>query len=174
MWEGASGRVNRDWLLQCVPNISQQRIYLCGPEPMMELSRELLLSLGVPTTQILTEAFVSPGVARVGMPDHPLVPSVDPAQMPQQEFPDQAQITFVQSGQTTSVDAQTNILEAGEKLGLSLSYECRSGVCGQCKIKLNSGRVAMDVEDALSASEKKMGWILACQARPLADVVVEA
>ena len=56
----------------------------------------------------------------------------------------------------------------------SKPYECRSGICGQCKTKLVSGRVVMESQDALTASDRANGVVLACQARPVGDVVVDA
>ena len=61
-----------------------------------------------------------------------------------------------------------------EDAGLSLPFECRAGVCGQCKVRLRSGAVSMDAEDALTPAEKRAGFVLACQAHALGDLVVEA
>ena len=66
------------------------------------------------------------------------------------------------------------ILEAAEAAGVDLPWECRSGICGQCKVRLLSGRVVMEAEDALSPVEKRAGMILACQARAKTAVTVEA
>ena len=48
--------------------------------------------------------------------------------------------------------AGQTVLEAAEALGVSINYDCRAGICGQCKTKLLAGRVVMDAEDALDAS----------------------
>jgi len=66
------------------------------------------------------------------------------------------------------------VLEAAEECGVSIPFECRSGICGQCKTRLISGHVAMEVEDALSSNDKERGLILACQARAIRDTVVDA
>jgi ferredoxin len=47
-------------------------------------------------------------------------------------------------------------------------------VCGQCKTKLLSGRVAMASQDALTPSDRAKGLVLACQARPVQDVSLDA
>ncbi len=52
------------------------------------------------------------------------------------------------------------------------SNTCRSGTCGSCKVKLVSGSVSMDCEDALTQEEKAQGVILACQAISMGDVEV--
>ena len=66
------------------------------------------------------------------------------------------------------------MLEAAEDAGVAIPSECRSGICGQCKTTLVAGQVAMEVQDALTASERARGLILACQARPLCPIEVEA
>lgn len=66
------------------------------------------------------------------------------------------------------------ILELAEGQGIGIPYDCRSGICGRCKIKLLSGTVAMDSEDALDPVDRHSGVILACQARCRDDVVVDA
>jgi ferredoxin len=69
--------------------------------------------------------------------------------------------------------AQT-VLEAAEEAGHDLPFECRSGVCGQCKVKLLRGRVTMDAQDALTADDRAHGVILACQARPTEGLELDA
>ncbi|TAK65253.1 MAG: 2Fe-2S iron-sulfur cluster binding domain-containing protein [Methylobacter sp.] len=46
--------------------------------------------------------------------------------------------------------------------------------CGLCRVKLLSGKVRMAVEDSLTESEKKDGYILACQAEVETDVEIDA
>ncbi|MEO7468706.1 MAG: 2Fe-2S iron-sulfur cluster-binding protein [Sphingobium limneticum] len=47
-------------------------------------------------------------------------------------------------------------------------------MCGRCKVPLRQGQVTMEVEDALAADEKADGIILACQAKSVGDLVVDA
>lgn len=81
---------------------------------------------------------------------------------------------FRRSSKIADVSGDRTVLEAAEDCGVELPYECRSGVCGQCKIGLLSGKVTMEVQDALSAAERSRGLILACQARAAQDVSVDA
>jgi ferredoxin len=59
-------------------------------------------------------------------------------------------------------------------LGIALPYDCRPGVCGQCKTRLLSGSVVMAAEDALDPHDRANGLILACQARCRDDMVMDA
>ena len=64
------------------------------------------------------------------------------------------------------------ILDQGEDAGLLLPYSCRGGMCGRCKIKLESGQVRQLADDGLSDDEKAQGYVLACSAIPETDVVL--
>ena len=85
-----------------------------------------------------------------------------------------ASVTFARAGKSKPISASQTVLEASEDLGVNIEYDCRSGICGTCKTKLVSGRVTMDVEDALVGEDRANNVILSCQARCLDRVVVEA
>lgn len=70
-------------------------------------------------------------------------------------------------------DNQTSILEQGEAAGLNLPYSCRAGVCGRCKVKLNSGQVKNINElTGLTEQQANQGYILACSCVPQTDVEI--
>lgn len=64
------------------------------------------------------------------------------------------------------------ILDQGEAAGLILPYSCRGGMCGRCKIKLESGEVRQLADDGLTDEEKAQGYVLACSAIPQTDLVL--
>jgi len=66
------------------------------------------------------------------------------------------------------------VLEAAERVGVDINYSCRVGSCGECAVRLLSGEVKMEVEDALEPQDKAAGVILTCQARATSDITVEA
>jgi ferredoxin len=66
------------------------------------------------------------------------------------------------------------VLELSEELGIGVEFSCRVGTCGICKVKMTSGEVEMAIEDALDSDDKTKGIILACQAKPKAEITVEA
>lgn len=67
---------------------------------------------------------------------------------------------------------KATILDQGEDAGLILPYSCRGGMCGRCKIKLESGDVEQLATDGLSAEDIENGYVLACSAIPKSDIVL--
>ena len=57
---------------------------------------------------------------------------------------------------------------------MPIDYSCRVGTCGVCKTHLLEGDVTMEVQDALTDDDKAKGIILACQAKSIGNLVVEA
>ena len=149
---------------------------------MINSTKELLVSLGVPPSLILTEAFVSPGVNEKvnvngsALRDVNSIPSgSNTANATTTSENDQTfTISFARCNQSIEVTASSTVLESAEELGIELPFECRSGVCGQCMTKLLRGSVIMESEDALSQSAKNNQFILACQSHPQSSVVVDA
>lgn len=172
-WKGARGRITKEWLTQTVPELASRRIHICGPPAMMDSTKAMLAELGVPPDQVKTEAFgaVKPAPAAAGTTAKPTAPATGPL------------VTFLKNNKSAKihVDLQTgdsppkqSILELSEELGIGIEFSCRVGTCGICKVKMTSGEVEMEVEDALDDDDKTNGIILACQAKPKGDVTVEA
>ncbi len=149
-WTGARGHIDRA-ILAAVPGLATAPVFLCGPAPMMAAVTAALRELGVPAAAIHTEAFVAaaaPPVDAVG-----------------------GEVAFARSGKRAS---GLTVLDAAEACGVDLPSECRAGICGQCKTRLVRGEVRMGAVSALSARERTDGYILACQAHPVSEIVVDA
>jgi len=162
------GHVTREIIERHVPGLAGGPIMMCGPGPMMVAMRALLVSMGVPDAEIHEEEFVSPPMPAPGEPEPPA---------PIEELPignGVPSVRFEKSGKSTEVPAELTVLEAAEECGVTIPFECRSGICGQCKTRLVSGKVVMEVQDALTASDRARGIMLACQARAAQDLVVDA
>ena len=85
----------------------------------------------------------------------------------------EATLEFAHSGrQLRELNGRT-ILELAEANGISIPYDCRAAVCGQCKTRVLSGNVVMDADDALDVTDRANGVVLACQARCRDAVVVD-
>jgi len=168
-WDGARGQITGEVIREFVPDLRHGPVLLCGPTPMMTAMREILVGLGVPDAEILQEEFLSrpdiePGAESVVSDD--LEEPLADGQLPT--------IRFARSNRSAELRLEQTVLEAAEDAGVTIPFECRSGICGQCKTPLIAGRVRMDVEDALTAADRANGLILACQAHATRDIEVNA
>jgi ferredoxin len=130
---------------------------------MAKSVKEMLTGLGVQSSEIKIEAF---GTIKRKPAAHDTEEPVLQTDAPV--------VTFSLSDKSGPLAAGTTILEAAEAIGVDIDNACRSGSCGSCKVRLKSGSVTMEVEDALSPEEKDTGMILGCQATSDADLIVEA
>lgn len=168
-WPYSTGRITKELLAEAIPNLASRHIHLCGPKPMMEAVKGMLAELEVPSSQVETEVFVGKEKPQEAVATEPLTTAATG-----EHVTPQAQINFFRSQKTISAPASMTVLEAAEQAGVNIDYSCRSGTCGVCKVKLLSGEVTMEVDDALEADDKAQGIVLACQAKPKGDLAVDA
>jgi ferredoxin-NADP reductase len=172
-WKGARGRITKEWLTQLVPDLASRRCHLCGPPAMMDSVKAIFAELGIPSDHLKTETFgaVKPIPAIAGTTAKPAAAATGPL------------VTFSKNSKSAKVRMDLNvgdspprqsILELSEELGIGIEFSCRVGTCGICKVKMTSGEVDMEVQDALDANDKATNIILACQAKPKSDVAVAA
>lgn len=186
-WMGAEGHITKEFLTQSVPELIKRRVHLCGPPGMMEAMKKIMAELGVPADQVKTEAF---GPARGAVPP-PGLTLVTPAQTPAAQLaaiatpapataaapmvgPATATVRFSRSNKIVPLQPDKTVLETAESVGVPIDYSCRVGICGTCKVPLLEGKVAMEVEEGLPPEDKARGMILACQAKSVGNLVVEA
>src|SRR6266496_237616 len=163
-WKGPRGRITKELLTWTVPDLASQRVHLCGPPAMMDATKALLMELGVSPDNVKTELFgaVKPPLGAPGTSAKSTVPARGPL------------VTFSMNNKTARIHVDQTILELSEELAIGIQNSCRVGTCGICKVKMSSGEVEMAVQDALEVDDKANGIILACQAKPTTDVMVEA
>lgn len=173
-WMGPTGRLTTDLIRECVPSIERRRVHLCGPPAMMDFAKKALDELGVPKTQIKTEAF-GPALKSAEAPvaTRPSLISPTPAAATKPETAS-GHVLFARSGKNAALPPEKTILDVADEIGVVIESACRSGTCGSCKVKLLKGSVTMEVEDALEPDEKQNGIILACQAKSAGAVEVDA
>lgn len=162
-----SGRLSRTLLDDWVPNITSRRIHICGPPAMMDAVKKMLAELEVPAKNVFTENFGGEQKPRVRAKERAKVAETDRAKTG-------GMVTFSKSNKSTPLTPDETVLEASERVGVDIDYSCRTGMCGVCAVKLQSGKVSMEVEDGLEPEDKEAGIILACQAKSSGDVIVEA
>jgi benzoate/toluate 1,2-dioxygenase reductase component len=75
---------------------------------------------------------------------------------------------FIECGQDET------IADASYRVGINIPLDCRDGVCGTCKCRVEAGECDRGsfLEDALTEEEAAEGLALACQTRPKTDLVV--
>ena len=146
---------------------------------MTELTRQMLLDLGVPAESIKSESFTSPARAAAQAPvaartNGTLAATAQTSEPARAAVNGARALTFTRSGKSLPISARKTVLEAAEDVGVSINYDCRSGICGQCKTKLVAGHVTMETQDALTPVDRANNLILSCQARCIDQVTVEA
>lgn len=161
-WTGERGLVSRELLTRVVPALTSHRVHVCGPPPMMEAVKKVLADSGVPAEQIRTELFLAPERPAIGKSSDSDI------------SPTRVECRFTRSGKNAPLMPDMTVLEAAEDVGVVIPYSCRQGFCGECKTRLLSGKVTMEIEDGLSSQDKAAGYILACQAKSQSSIVVEA
>ena len=131
---------------------------------MMKETKAILMEIGVSPDHLKSEQFgaVKPPPDAPGSSGKPIAPATGPV------------VTFSTNAKSARIHTGQTILELSEELGIGIEFSCRVGTCGVCKVKLMAGEVDMEVQDALDDDDKSHGIVLACQAKPKAEVTVEA
>ncbi len=137
--------------------------FLCGPLPMTDMVREVLLGRGVADEHIHRELFHTGAT-----PPPPPPAGADSAG-------EGFKVTVVMDGRTTDFKLKPgtlSILDAARVLRSEIPYACKNGVCGTCRCKVTSGTVQMVQNYALEPYEVEAGFVLSCQSYPTSDDVV--
>ena len=138
--------------------------YLCGPLPLTEMAREVLLARGLTDEHIHRELFHAQAT-----------PPRRPAPEVGTETQSGSEVSVVLEGRATDFKlpkASESILDAALRVRGNAPYACKNGVCGTCRAKLVEGTVEMVQNFALEQDELDRGYVLACQSYPTSDRVV--
>jgi uncharacterized 2Fe-2S/4Fe-4S cluster protein (DUF4445 family) len=82
-------------------------------------------------------------------------------------------VTFLPHDITVSLDAGEPLIRAAMAAGVHVNASCGGeGVCGKCRVVIESGEVEGGISEKLSQADIAAGIRLACQTRILSDVVV--
>ena len=223
-WYGYTGRINETILPAIAPDYKDRTVYVCGPNPFMEATKELLQHIGFPMENYYEESFggakkkkvkttstpaasvptadqtsiigspasasVSTSVPKSNLASTSVVNKTTPVPEPNlratsivNEFTPAPAVStpatlsnsstpiivLSKTGQEIACDGEEAILDVAEAEGIDMACSCRMGACGACKVKITEGEVIYD--DDVFCDE---GYILACVARPVGKVVIEA
>jgi ring-1,2-phenylacetyl-CoA epoxidase subunit PaaE len=168
-WQGYSGLLNHEMLTKLFERIpdwgmADTTYLMCGPEGMMKNVESLLAMRQIPSAKIFKESFVQGTIDK---------DKKEEAVTDNNELKERT-VTIRYDGQEYKVVVPPNkaILETALDQGIDLPYSCQSGLCTACRGKALSGKVKLDEEEGLSASERAEGYVLTCVGHPLTDDVV--
>jgi ferredoxin-NADP reductase len=151
------GLLDADACAALIGDRTHAHFYLCGPAPYMEVVEAGLARRGIARGQLFIERFEVPGDA----------PS--PAEASSTES---IVIRIGRRKHTVGYEPGDTILGAARRAGLKPPFSCEQGNCATCMAHLEVGKVAMRVNNALTADEVEAGWVLTCQAVPISREVV--
>ena len=84
-------------------------------------------------------------------------------------------VKVIPTGQSFEVQPKETLLDAGLRSGLNLPYNCGTGTCGGCRIRILSGEVEqVPCDFRFTEAERAAGWVLPCRARACSDLEIEA
>ena len=166
-WTGLTGRLDARMLDTIAPDLKERHVYMCGPEPFMSATRQLLQESGFDMSHFHQESF---GGVRTSARSK-LVAGAAPG------LPTAAagalRVEFARTGRSVTTEGATSLLEVAEENDVDLDYGCRTGSCGDCKAKLLKGTVNAETSDGLTDEERGAGYVLTCVARPTTSCVLD-
>ncbi len=127
--------------------------YLCGPEPMINLVREVLEKIGVSSDKVLHELFTS----SQGEQEKSTM---------KEEGKTQLTIILDEEEQQIVMDRKETVLDALLKADIDAPYSCQGGICSTCIAKVSQGEAVMEKNQILTDGEIADGFVLTCQAHP--------
>ncbi|MGO9284808.1 MAG: ferredoxin reductase [Mycobacterium sp.] len=115
----SEGRLDLSRLDTEVPDWRTRQTWACGPEAMLKAAEHAWSEAGV-LDHLHLERFAVSRAAPAGAG---------------------GTVTFAKSGKSTTADAATSLMEAGEQLGVQMPFGCRMGICQSCVVGLVEGHV---------------------------------
>ena len=156
------GRIEKGEVNYFVKNlykdISFDKVFLCGPEEMINTVSETLKDNEFASENILFELFST---------------SVD-EEATSQIKEGETEITVLLDDEETTftMSQKDSILAASLRHKLDAPYSCQGGVCSSCIAKVTEGKAVMVKNQILTDDELEDGFILTCQAHPTTTKIV--
>jgi ferredoxin-NADP reductase len=102
-----------------VPDWRERQTWACGPEAVLNAAERAWSAAGV-GDRLHLERFAVSRAAPAGAG---------------------GTVTFGKSGKSTTADAATSLMDAGERIGVQMPFGCRMGICQSCVVGLVEGHV---------------------------------
>lgn len=145
------GRLGAEQLNALLPHGKTMAAWLCGGDAYMDDVSGWLRAAGV--ADVYRESFTPPTIEITGDAAH-------------------YTLDVPAFGKTMDIAAGETLLDVMEREGLPIIGACRTGVCGSCKCKVESGDVTSTSTLALTPDEIAAGFVLACSSTALSDLQV--
>ncbi len=140
-----------NYVLKNEPKSYPKLIYLCGPEKLIDSSKQFFLEKDFNENDILFELFTSS------------------IQIPQQKNYIEEGLLNIKCDDVThqlTLDQNKTLLEIALNEKIDVPYSCQGGVCSSCIARVSEGKVDMRNNQILTDEEINEGLILSCQAIP--------
>jgi stearoyl-CoA 9-desaturase NADPH oxidoreductase len=115
----SQGRLDLTRLDTEVPDWRDRQAWACGPEAMLNAAERAWSAAGI-GERLHLERFAVSRAAPAGTG---------------------GTVTFAKSGKSTTADAATSLMDAGERTGVQMPFGCRMGICQSCVVGLLEGHV---------------------------------
>jgi all-trans-retinol 13,14-reductase len=151
-WRGLTGYLDGAMLKKVAPDFAQREVYICGPTGFMEGSKALFQKLGFGMAHFHEESFGTASTVEASG----------------------GSVCFEASGIEVACSGEQNILEIAEQAGVKIASACRTGDCGECKVRKVCGDTPMANTGGLDPREVEDGYVLTCVGFVNGRVVVAA
>jgi ring-1,2-phenylacetyl-CoA epoxidase subunit PaaE len=139
-------------ILRDVEADKDSEVYICGPQPMMDLVNTTSIEYGISQDKISFESFVAG--------------KTSPSEIFEDNSSDDSlsEVLIILDGEehTISVSKGRPILEQALEQGIDMPYSCQSGLCTACRGKCLEGEISTDKVEGLSQEEIDEGYRLTC------------
>lgn len=119
-----------------------------------------------PHAELLIESFSAPKA-------EPPAPSAVPVPMPE-DAPASAVIAIAGREGSLAADPGKSLLDNLEQHGVPIRSQCRSGICGSCRVRILSGACRREADFCLDDQDVSNGYALACCTYPTAGELTVA
>ena len=158
------GRIEKSTVNYVMKNkhkhIEVDAFYLCGPEAMIHVVKDVLTDHGIDKDRIHFELFKA--AKPLDIKDES---GVAEGKTKITVIVDEEESTFEMSQKQT-------VLEAALDEDLDAPYSCQGGICSSCLARIKEGEATMRQNNILTENEVAEGLILTCQAHPTTSTLV--
>ena len=153
------GRIDSAFLNYVLKNSSDsypKLLYLCGPEKLIDYSKQFFLEKGFNENDILFELFTS---------------SIQISKQKDNIEEGLLNIKYDDVTHKLILDQNKTLLEIALNQKIDVPYSCQGGVCSSCIARVTEGKVDMNNNQILTEEEIQEGLILSCIATPKSNKI---